>query len=94
MSADLIARLQVCAKFDPDQAEAIKVIQSQAAEIAHLREERRELQTRADRLLDSRMDTLRELRLAKWDTRYWRVIAIAHHVVLIGAVYAALAAWR
>ena len=48
MSADLIARLQVCAKFDPDQAEAIKVIQSQAAEITHLRAVINEIMTPGD----------------------------------------------
>ncbi len=36
MTDDLVKRLQVCAKFDPDQAEAIKVIQTQAARIAEL----------------------------------------------------------
>jgi hypothetical protein len=66
------------------------------ATIRLLREECQELQTRVQWLFEARMDTLHELERAKWETRYWRVIAIAHHVVLIGAVVlpAALAAWR
>jgi len=56
------------------------------ATIRLLREECQELQVRVQWLLEARLDTLRELERAKWDMRYWRVIAIAHHVVLLGAV--------
>jgi hypothetical protein len=67
-----------------------------AATIRLLRAECQELQTRAQWLLESRLDTLRELERAKWNARYWGVIATVNLVVLIGAVIlpAALAAWR
>lgn len=66
------------------------------ATIRLLREECKTLQTRVEWLLESRLDTLRELERAKWNTRYWGVIATVNIVVLIGAVIlpAVLAAWR
>jgi hypothetical protein len=66
------------------------------ATIRLLREECQELQTRVQWLFEARMDVLRELERAKWNARYWGVIAMVNLVVIIGAVVlpAALAAWR
>lgn len=57
-----------------------------AATIRLLRFECQELQTRVQWLLESRRGTLRELERAKWNMRYWGVIATVNTVVLIAAL--------
>ena len=56
------------------------------ATIRLLREECQELQVRVQWLLEARLDTLRELERAKWNARYWGIIATVNFVVLLGAV--------
>lgn len=56
-----------------------------AATIRLLRAECQELQTRVDWLLESRLDTLRELERAK-RVRYWAVIASVNIFVLVAAL--------
>lgn len=57
-----------------------------AATIRLLRFECHELQTRVQWLLESRMDTLRELERAKWNARYWAVMAGVNTFILVAAL--------
>jgi hypothetical protein len=67
-----------------------------AATIRLLREECKELQTRVHWLFEARMDALRELERAKWNARYWAVIASVNIFVIVAALVtpAILALWR
>ena len=57
-----------------------------AATIRLLRFECHELQTRIGWLSEARLDMLRELERAKWNARYWAVMAGANTFVLVAAL--------